>query len=107
MQHHEPPPTFTGLQVEMRLAECQEQRDRIDCEIQLVLDDLGELWKEMMELEARKLELQEQQRRLKAEAKAALGDRFDPREFHAQVLDTGALPMPVLEAKLRAWVGKK
>ena len=42
--------------------------------------------------------------RLKAEAKAALGPRFDPRAFHAQVLDTGALPMPVLEAKIRAWI---
>lgn len=43
--------------------------------------------------------------RLKAEAKAALGARFDARQFHAQVLDTGALPMPVLEAKLRGWMG--
>ena len=42
--------------------------------------------------------------KLKAQAKAALGDRFDPRAFHAQVLDTGALPMPVLEAKIDAWV---
>ncbi len=41
--------------------------------------------------------------RLKAEAKAKLGPRFDPRGFHAAVLDTGALPMPVLEAKLAAW----
>lgn len=42
--------------------------------------------------------------RLKASAKTALGDRFDPRAFHAQVLDTGALPMPVLEQKIDAWV---
>lgn len=42
--------------------------------------------------------------RVKAKAKATLGDRFDPRAFHAQVLDTGALPMPVLEAKIEAWV---
>ena len=42
--------------------------------------------------------------RTKAKAKAALGDRFDPRAFHAQVLDTGALPMPVLEAKIDRWV---
>ena len=44
---------------------------------------------------------------LKAEAKAALGPRFDAREFHAQVLDTGALPMTVLEGKIRAWVAAK
>ena len=42
--------------------------------------------------------------KLKAEAKAKLGARFDPRAFHAVVLDTGALPMPVLEAKVRAWI---
>ena len=42
--------------------------------------------------------------RLKAEAQAALGTRFDPRAFHAQVLDTGALPMRVLEAKIRSWI---
>jgi uncharacterized protein (DUF885 family) len=35
---------------------------------------------------------------------AALGAKFDPRAFHAQVLDTGALPMTVLEAKLDGWI---
>ncbi|WP_298670624.1 DUF885 family protein [uncultured Sphingomonas sp.] len=40
----------------------------------------------------------------KAKARAALGDKFDPRAFHAQVLDTGALTMPVLEQKIDAWV---
>jgi len=40
----------------------------------------------------------------KAKAKALLGARFDPRAFHAQVLDTGSLPMTVLEAKLDAWM---
>lgn len=42
--------------------------------------------------------------RLKAKAAAALGTRFDPRAFHAQVLDTGALPMPVLEKKIDEWI---
>ena len=42
--------------------------------------------------------------REKAKAKALLGAKFDPRAFHAQVLDTGALPMTVLEAKLDAWM---
>ena len=42
--------------------------------------------------------------RTKAKAKAALGPRFDPRDFHAQVLDTGSLPMPVLEKKIDAWI---
>ena len=42
--------------------------------------------------------------KLKAEAKAKLGARFNARRFHAQVLMTGALPMTVLEAKVRAWI---
>jgi uncharacterized protein (DUF885 family) len=40
----------------------------------------------------------------KAKAKAALGTQFDPRAFHAQVLDTGALPMTVLEKKIDDWI---
>jgi uncharacterized protein (DUF885 family) len=42
--------------------------------------------------------------RLKADARRALGDRFDPRAFHAAVLDAGALPMPVLERKITDWI---
>jgi uncharacterized protein (DUF885 family) len=42
--------------------------------------------------------------RLKADARAKLGARFDPRAFHAAVLDTGALPMPVLERKIAGWI---
>lgn len=45
--------------------------------------------------------------KLKARAQAALGDKFDPREFHAQVLMTGALPMAVLEKKIDDWIALK
>jgi uncharacterized protein (DUF885 family) len=44
---------------------------------------------------------------LRDKAKAALGDKFDIREFHAQVLDTGALPLPVLEEKIDNWIAAK
>ena len=40
-------------------------------------------------------------------AKAELGPKFDIREFHAQVLDTGALPLPVLEQKIDGWIATK
>ncbi len=45
--------------------------------------------------------------RLRDKAKAELGDRFDIREFHAQVLDTGALPLAILEQKIDRWIEAK
>jgi len=40
---------------------------------------------------------------LRGEAQAKLGERFDLREFHEQVVGSGSLPLPVLEAKVRRW----
>jgi uncharacterized protein (DUF885 family) len=42
--------------------------------------------------------------RLRDEAKRALGDAFDIRAFHDEVLGAGALPMDVLEKRIHAWV---
>ncbi len=42
--------------------------------------------------------------RLRRKAQTALGARFDLRKFHAQVLGSGALPLPVLEAKIDRWI---
>ncbi len=44
--------------------------------------------------------------RLRREAQARLGARFDVRDFHDQCLDTGALPMAVLEAKVADWMAR-
>lgn len=41
---------------------------------------------------------------LRRKAETALGDKFDVRAFHAQVLDSGGLPLPVLEAKIDRWI---
>ena len=41
---------------------------------------------------------------LRERAESKLGDNFDIRAFHAQVLNTGALPLPVLEAKIDRWI---
>jgi uncharacterized protein (DUF885 family) len=41
---------------------------------------------------------------LRDRAKTALGDKFDLRAFHDQVLDAGALPLDVLEARIDGWI---
>jgi uncharacterized protein (DUF885 family) len=41
---------------------------------------------------------------LRDRAKKALGDKFDIRAFHDQVLDSGALPLDVLDARIDAWI---
>jgi uncharacterized protein (DUF885 family) len=41
---------------------------------------------------------------LRERAKKALGDQFDLRAFHDQVLDAGALPLDVLTDRIDAWI---
>jgi uncharacterized protein (DUF885 family) len=45
--------------------------------------------------------------RLRAKAEAELGPKFDIKDFHAQVLMTGALPMTILEKKIDNWIAAK
>ena len=45
--------------------------------------------------------------RLRKKAETELGPKFDIREFHAQVLDSGALPMKILEEKIDRWIAAK
>ena len=41
---------------------------------------------------------------LRDRAKSALGDKFDIRAFHDQVLDAGALPLDVLSDRIDTWI---
>jgi uncharacterized protein (DUF885 family) len=41
---------------------------------------------------------------LRDRAKKALGNKFDIRAFHDQVVDSGALPLDVLDARISAWI---
>jgi uncharacterized protein (DUF885 family) len=43
-------------------------------------------------------------RMLRNKAQEVLGDKFDVKKFHTQVLIDGALPMPILEAKIDRWI---
>lgn len=41
---------------------------------------------------------------LRDRAKKALGDKFDIRAFHDQVIDAGALPLDMLDERINAWI---
>jgi uncharacterized protein (DUF885 family) len=41
---------------------------------------------------------------LRARAEQALGDKFDIKAFHAEVLQDGSVPLAVLETKINRWI---
>jgi len=43
-------------------------------------------------------------RELRSKAKKELGDAFDIRQFHNQVLETGCVPLALLEDKINSWI---
>ena len=44
---------------------------------------------------------------LRDRAEAELGEAFDIRAFHDEILLTGAMPLPVLERKINRWIEEK
>ncbi|MFT7525541.1 MAG: hypothetical protein ACI9LY_000677 [Arenicella sp.] len=45
--------------------------------------------------------------KLREDSKKALGDKFDIREFHDEIIKYGPLPLNVVESKVDAWVAAK
>jgi uncharacterized protein (DUF885 family) len=44
---------------------------------------------------------------LRARAEHALGTAFDVRDFHAELLRDGAVPMQILDAKIDRWIAER
>ncbi|WP_444763358.1 DUF885 domain-containing protein [Roseateles sp.] len=43
-------------------------------------------------------------RELRARAEGVLGSKFDQRRFHNALIDQGAMPLPLLEQRIAAWI---
>jgi uncharacterized protein (DUF885 family) len=43
---------------------------------------------------------------LRENAKAALGDKFSLKEFHNIVIDTGTVPLEILERQTNAYIAR-
>jgi uncharacterized protein (DUF885 family) len=43
-------------------------------------------------------------REIRSKAEAALGDKFNVKDFHTEVLKDGAMPLSILESKIDRWV---
>ena len=46
-------------------------------------------------------------RELRTRAEKALGDKFSVKEFHNQVLNSGSLPLVLLEEKIDRWIARE
>ena len=44
---------------------------------------------------------------LRARAQKALGSKFDLKAFHDQVVDSGALPLDVLDERMNVWIAQQ
>jgi uncharacterized protein (DUF885 family) len=95
----------TGLQ-----AEGWTLRQAVDyLRLQLALDDAAATWLRdrlvAMPADALSCKMGELKfQALRTQAAQALGQRFDIREFHAELLEDGAMPLDILEAKIRLWM---
>jgi uncharacterized protein (DUF885 family) len=44
---------------------------------------------------------------IRRQAETTLGNRFDLRTFHDHLLNAGALPLPVLESRMKRWINEQ
>ena len=44
---------------------------------------------------------------LRKKAEAKMGTKFDIKKFHEKVLESGVMPLALLEKKINAWIEKK
>jgi uncharacterized protein (DUF885 family) len=44
---------------------------------------------------------------LRVRAERELGEKFDIRAFHDEILGAGPVPLPMLEQRIAAWIGEK
>jgi uncharacterized protein (DUF885 family) len=44
---------------------------------------------------------------LRKKAETKMGTKFDIKKFHEKVLESGVMPLALLEMKINAWIGNK
>jgi uncharacterized protein (DUF885 family) len=82
--------------IDYMLAHVPESRDYIESEVDRYIANPGQATAYMIG----RLEIE----RLRQEAEKRLGPRFDIRQFHDQVLENGAVPLPLLRSHIESWI---
>jgi len=85
--------------IEYMLAHVPESRTYIESEVDRYIADPGQATAYMIG----RLEIE----RLRRESEQRLGPKFDIREFHDRVLESGAVPLPLLRSHIESWLAGK
>jgi uncharacterized protein (DUF885 family) len=85
--------------IEYMAAHVPESRDYIESEVDRYIADPGQATAYMVG----RLEIE----RLRQEAEQRLGGGFDIREFHDRVLESGAVPLPMLRSHIQSWLQQR